>query len=228
MRIGVFLIATGKYDVFLQPLVDSLDRYFFRHDKLTIYLFADKEHLPKKPDRIEIINIPIEHEPFPLCTLHRYNHFASIADDVNCEYLFYLDVDMLVVSNVGREILGDIVCVTHPGFYKGGWGSLNCSKDSLAYLPPELCHDYKAGGFQGGSKRSYLELCQLLSERIEMDENSGVMAQWHDETHFNWYLKTMVKNYKVLTPSYCYPESWKIPFQRKILALDKNHNAIRN
>jgi len=31
-----------------------------------------------------------------------------------------------------------------------------------------------------------------------------------------------------LSPSYCYPESWSLPFDKKLLALNKNHNQIRN
>jgi hypothetical protein len=31
----------------------------------------------------------------------------------------------------------------------------------------------------------------------------------------------------VLDPSYLYPESWTLPFPRRILALDKDHAAIR-
>jgi hypothetical protein len=31
-----------------------------------------------------------------------------------------------------------------------------------------------------------------------------------------------------LTPSYCYPESWDMPFDKKLLALDKDHEEYRN
>jgi hypothetical protein len=33
---------------------------------------------------------------------------------------------------------------------------------------------------------------------------------------------------KILDPSYCYPESWNIPFNKKLLALDKNHSDVRS
>jgi len=32
---------------------------------------------------------------------------------------------------------------------------------------------------------------------------------------------------KFLDPSYCYPESWNLPYEKKLLALDKNHQEIR-
>lgn len=31
----------------------------------------------------------------------------------------------------------------------------------------------------------------------------------------------------ILSPAYCYPQSWRLPFPRKIIALDKNHAAMR-
>lgn len=227
MRIGLLLIATGRYDIFLQPLIDSVDKYFFRHDSITIYLFTDK--LPKLmySDRISIDLIHTPHKPFPYSTLYRYKYFTQAAEKIDCDSLFYSDVDMKFVGEVGREILGDIVCVQHPGFYKGGWGSEGCSKMSLAYLPPEMRNGYKAGGFQGGKTDRYLEASEVIASRIKLDEEIGVMAQWHDETHWNWFLQMKAKNIKVLDPSYCYPESWSLPFRKRLLALDKDHKAIR-
>jgi len=32
---------------------------------------------------------------------------------------------------------------------------------------------------------------------------------------------------KILTPEYCYPEEEKLPFEKKILALRKDHKAMR-
>ncbi len=229
MTISLLLIATGKYDIFLQSLIDSVDQYFFRNDHVNIYLFTDKKQELTRTDRISITFIPIEHKPFPFSTLYRYKYFDEAKDLIKGEYVFYCDVDMKFVAPVGREILGDIVCVKHPGFYRGGWGSTGCTRRSLAYLPVALQHDYMAGGFQGGRRGVYLDACNMLSARIADDEKRGVMAEWHDETHFNWYLKMVMKHPKVLDPSYCYPESWTgLPFKRRILALDKDHDKLRS
>lgn len=231
MRIGLCLISTGKYDVFVQPLIDSVDKWFFRQDTITIYLFTDKTDLQLiYSDRINIVTIPITHKPFPFATLYRYKYFTAAAYLIDTDYVFYSDVDMRFVGKVDREILGDIVSVMHPGFYKGGWGSEGCSKMSTAYLPPEMRNGYKAGGFQGGKKLPYLRAASELDKRISSDESIGVMAIYHDETHWNWYLQMRAKNVKTLDPSYCYPEaSWAkgMPFVKRIMALEKDHKAIR-
>jgi hypothetical protein len=230
MRVGLLLIATGEYDRFLKPLIDSADRFFFKGEPIDIYIFADKPYNEKHSERINIQVMEIKHYPFPYATLYRYKHFDQYKDVLTSDYLFYLDVDMLFVDHVGSEILGDLVCVQHPGFYKGGWGSSGCDKRSLAYLEPHLCKDYKAGGFQGGRREGYLEACNILNARIQDDERRNVMAEWHDETHWNWYLKTLAKNIKILSPSYCFPQAiWAkgMLFQKKILALEKNHAEVR-
>ncbi len=226
--ISLLLIATGKYDQFVQPLLDSVDKYFFADHEVNIYLFADK-FTPLTNSRLKIHGIKIEHTPWPGSTLFRYRYFSSIAESIKGTHVFYCDVDMLFVSPVGNEILNDgLTAVMHPGFYKGGWGSNGCDPKSLAWLPEDKCHGYCAGGFQGGSKEKYLNACEILSDRIDDDLSSGVMAPWHDESHWNALLKITDLNIKTLSPSYCYPESWPLPFEKKLLALDKNHKEIRS
>lgn len=228
-RVGLLLIATGKYDIFLKPLLDSVDKFFFKNENIDIYIFSDKP-LDLEYQRMNIEVLEIAHYPFPYATLYRYKHFDKYKDVLTSDYLFYLDVDMKIVGKVDEEILGDIVCVQHPGFWHGGWGSSNCSPDSLAWLSKEKHFEYKAGGFQGGKREIYLEACNILNARIQDDESRNVLAEWHDETHWNWYIKTLAKNIKTLDAGYCYPEAnWAkgMPFVKRILALDKEHEKIR-
>ena len=228
MTIGVLIIATNKYKQFIQQLLDSIDRYFFRHDKVNIYLFIDNLSFSfNTTDRINIVKIIIPPDKFPTVTLHRYKYFTEASDKIDCEYLFYSDVDMRFVGEVGKEILPNkkelLTAVLHPGFYKGN-GSWCNNEHSTAFTVNK--NKYFAGGFQGGERDKYLEVCKLLSNNISKDEEKGIIAEWHDESHWNCYLS---KNYfKELTPSYCYPEGWHIPFVKRLLALNKNHAEIRS
>lgn len=233
MKIGLLLIATGKYDVFLQPLIDSVDKYFFKDDDVDIFLFADKVPNIVHSDRLKITHIPTEHKPFPYSTLYRYKYFYNSRYLItNTDYVFYCDVDMLFVDHVGREILPaytGLVAVNHPGFAKtGGWGSPNTFKESRAYVAPENRGPYCAGGFQGGHTFSYLTACAVLDLNIDADESNGVMAEWHDESHWNSLLS--VKGYqdvKILSHEYCMSDS-DISGEPKLLALTKDHAALRS
>ena len=105
MKIGINLICTGKYDVFVRPLITSIDKFFFKKSIINIYLFTDKNIEIEASNRINIIETKIEHRLFPYSTLMRYKYFCGISDKYKCDYLFYSDVDMLFVNDVGEEIL---------------------------------------------------------------------------------------------------------------------------
>lgn len=227
-RIGLLIIATNKYEIFIEPLLRSVEKYFFKKEPVDIYLFVDKKYHGLHLSRLNIVQIPIEHKPFPYATLYRYKYFSTFRQLITSQYIFYLDVDMRIVAPIGEEILPtdcSLVGTIHPGFYKGG-GSWCVDEKSNAFTPYYDRKKYYAGGFNGGTNEAFLTMSRVLSEAITEDESRGVMAEWHDESFLNkWF--NMLKC-KELSPSYCYPESWKLPFPKKILALDKNHSEIRS
>ncbi len=239
-KVGIILIATRKYDVFLQPLIDSAEKHFFKYEPYDVYLFTDKPQATIKAERATIYVREIPPYTFPFATLFRYKTMVKNRDIFKARNLYYLDVDMLFVGDVGEEIMGNaLVATQHPGYYNGGWGSRKTHSASCAYLKPELWHDYYCGGFQGGKKDKYLAMAELLDFAIDTDldtaremgytKNNGILAEWHDESFYNFYIKVHGSHgLKVLSPSYCYPESWNLPFEKKILALDKNHKEIRS
>jgi len=61
---------------------------------------------------------------------------------------------------------------------------------------------------------------------------NDVMAVWHDESHLNKYAVEHEAEIKPLSPAYCYPEGWNLPFDKKIISLDKGkyggHAFLRN
>ena len=59
-----------------------------------------------------------------------------------------------------------------------------------------------------------------LNKRIDEDYHKGIIAIWHDESHINKYIYEK-GNYRLLSPAYCYPEGWELPFEKRILVLDK-------
>ena len=239
-KIGILLIATNKYQQFVQPLIYGLDKHFFVNHPVEVHLFVDdKSKYYTASNRLEIIIHTIPSYKFPLATLYRYKIFNDHKDSFgNCSHIFYSDVDMAFVDFVGDEILPEdgnegLVATMHPGFYRGGWGSNGCNPQSTAFIPESQRKIYYAGGFQGGCRKEYLEACRTLSENISIDEEKGVMAIYHDETHWNAYLSTRTP--KTLTPEYCQVEEldkrrrWGTDhFTPKILALAKDHSALRS
>lgn len=213
---AVLLIATGKYDIFVAPLIESLKKHFIEHRTI---LWTDGQ---AKAD----YTFEHPHEPWPLPTLNRYKTFLSKRPLLEeFDYLYYMDVDMLAVDTIGEEILGERVAVLHPGFV-GKIGTPERRKKSMAHIPRREKSRYFAGGFQGGSVSEFLAMCDTIHEWIEIDRQNGITAIWHDESHYNKYLHTHPPTV-VLDPGYCYPESWYINYDKKLLALDKDHEAMR-
>lgn len=241
-KIGILLISTGKYEQFIMPLLTGLDKNFLKDHQRDVRLFTDSK-FAYIPDSLNVIKYKIPSYKFPYATLYRYKIFSDHAVVLShYDYLYYLDVDMAIESEVGEEIFGDLTGVRHPGFYtNNGWGSESNDPNSLSYIGPEHQKKYFAGGFQGGAADKYLTICKDLAEKIQNDESRGVMAQWHDETFWNYALNFMVPkdfpDWKIteLTPSYCTVPSiqqriiWGIQdFPAKIVALDKNHSELRS
>ena len=223
-KIGLILISTNKYKIFVKPLIESARNFFLNNHEVTYYLFTDSDEFNDLGDDV-VIN-KIEHLEWPMITLYRYKTFVKHKDILSTEdYLFYCDIDMRFVDDVGDEILGDLVATIHPGFL-GGRGTPETKPQSTAYIHPNDELVYYAGGFNGGSSSNFLEMSEQIDKNIDIDFNNGIIAIWHDESHLNKFF-TKNKPTPILSPSYCYPESWNLNYTKKLLALDKDHESIR-
>jgi len=232
-KINVCLIATRKYFIFAQPLIDSICKYFLLRHDIEIYLFVDDyEREYTGDERVKIIKHKIASYGFPDATLLRYHVMCSIKYEG--DYIVYLDVDYLIVSEIDESFLGNIVAVLHPGFAEVGGGSWCDDKNSKAYTLPENRKKYYAGGTQLGKKEIYFNIMEQLRDAIQDDLDRGIICEHNDEQHWNKMLSEL-KLFKVLDSSYCYVQQphlqklWKIDHLiPKILALEKDHNSIRN
>ena len=235
MRIGVLVIATAKYVSYVKQLWESLTLNFLagnKHD-VTVFVHADGDlpALIESPWR-HVRRIEQPHLGWPFATLYRYRTFLrSQAELMAMDYLYYLDVDMTVVGPVGEEIFGDLVATLHPGFWRPAHDTFphEARSASRAFVPEALRKTYYCGGFQGGSGHGYMGACRTIAAAIEDDLDHGIIAKWHDESHWNRYLLDHGPAL-VLGPEYCVPEEfahfWK-PGPR-ILALKKDHAAMRS
>lgn len=239
LNIGLCIVATGKYIHFVKPLLDSAEKYFCPQHTKTYFIFTDStEHdLLTTPYKERIIIVPQKRLGWPYDTLMRfsiYNQHKHLF--AKTDYMFATDADMLFVDVEGDEILHDRIATQHPGFEKNIplWGSeppYDRNASSTAYIPYNEGTYYFAGGFYGGTTAEFCLLISRLTENIITDiENYNYIAVWHDESHLNRYFINNQPS-KILDRSYCYPENGVAKGYPsccpKLLALDKNHNEIR-
>lgn len=231
MRILILTIATNKYIQFVERLYDNIAENFLVDHEMECLLFT--EHEVEASDNVRVSQI--EHEPWPIPTLKRYNYFIKEKEFISTfDYCYYFDVDMGIVGKVGDEVLGDLVATMHPyqSFVPKEKRTYDRNPESLAYVPEgEEAENYYAGGFNGGSTKEFLKMSEVIADRVNKDLEKGVIALWHDESHMNRYLIDNPPSLS-LTPSYCFAEEQmqnpNYPYEPKIIALKKDHSELRS
>jgi len=227
-KILLCTIATGKYHHFVSPLLESAKENFFPDIGFDVLVFSDR---PKDIPN-EVYTSVWYHRPWPYPTLLRYHAFLSQRSLLSSyDYVFYCDIDMLFVDEVSDILHDGIVATIHPGFYNKTRleYTYETNPNSTAYISPNEGIKYFAGGFNGGSSSEFLKMSDTICKNINSDLENNIVAVWHDESHLNKYLSNY-DNIRMLDPSYCFPEAlWAkdLPFRKRLMALDKNHNELR-
>lgn len=238
MKIGILVIGTRKYKNFFHTLYNSFEKYVLtEHEKVYFYFTDDVNQ--SLPSNVKLYNAPAENWPLP--TLFRYKYMLTAKEDLlKMDYLFYTDIDMLAINQIGNEILPErLMATAHPGFYKKSLGTPEKRQISRAYIGQHEQRDYYVcGGFQGGKTSDYIRAMEIMNEMIQDDYNKGIIPIWNDESIWNRFYVTNKNVFKILTPEYCYPEGkYKNPnmpnyntiidLTPRLLALDKNHKEYQ-
>lgn len=222
-KIGLVVVATGKYISFVPPLLESARKYFCTNHKVTYFIFTDGQ-LPAQDDVVVIYQKRLG---WPHDTMMRFGMYDGAREHLEkMDYIFATDADMLFVDTVGDEILSDRVATQHPGFV-GKRGTYETRSISTAYIAPHEGEHYFAGGFYGGSAVEFLKMVRTCLDNVKKDLEKNFIAIWHDESHLNRYFVDH-KPTKILTPSYCYVENWNLPYKKRLMALVKKHEDFRN
>ena len=132
MKICILTIATNKYIQFVERLLNNIEENFLNGHEIQCLLFTDHE-IEESSDNVKISQI--DHEPWPMPTLKRYNYFMKEKEFISqFDYCYYFDVDMGIVDKVGEEVFGDLVATMHPyqSFYPKGDRSYDRNPKSLA------------------------------------------------------------------------------------------------
>jgi histo-blood group ABO system transferase len=214
MNISLIVIATNKYIEFVPQLIASVEKNFLKNHNVEIFLFTNQ------PFKGNATVIPTEHRSWPWMTLGRYHLIQTLKDYPKKDYYYYIDADMLVIDEVGDEIFGNRVAAIH-GKFKKKPGNFDRNPLSLAYVPKGITNPYFCGGFQGGS--NFLTDAIALSERIDTDFSKGIIALWHDESHWNRYCLDNTPDV-VLSHQYCSQKEK----DAKILIVKKDAAEVRS
>lgn len=224
-KVGLCITAVGKYIAYVDPLIASAQKYFCPDHDVTFFVFTDST-LPQRA-HVEYVYHPKLGWPFDsMMRFKCYVEHQQLFKDQ--DFVFAIDADALFVDVVGDEILGDSVATIHPGFFMNSRESFTYETDcrSRAYISPKEGSRYFVGAFYGGRRDEFVKLVSTNAKNIEADLECNLIAIWHDESHLNRYYVDHPPKV-MLSPAYCCPEYWSLPFPRKILALLKDHSQMR-
>ena len=162
------------------------------------------------------------------------NFISSSLESI--DYVYFCNANLIINEVIDENIFPDLgqdmVGVNHPGQYRQNNTEFTYDRnpDSLAYIPLGEGKYYYQGCLFGGTKDACLKMSKQLQENIDIDLNKDIIALWHDESHLNKYFLNNPP--KTLDPSYANPEAFYIPFNKKIIQLDKNklggHDFLRS
>lgn len=221
IKVAILYICTGRYDQFFDGFYKSAEQYLLQGVEKRYFVFTDQEQLTKA-ENVELLIRPCR--GFPEDSLFRFDRFLEIKDKLkDYDYTFFFNANMRFVAPVGEELLEErLTAVLHPGYFdKPEWRyPYERNKQSKAYIPAhEEDYHYYMGSLNGGKTADYLALAETCSQHIHEDWEKGIVACYHDESHLNRYLRE--HHCKALSPAYAYIEGKELPFEPKILLIDK-------
>ncbi|XP_078496196.1 histo-blood group ABO system transferase-like isoform X2 [Lissotriton helveticus] len=226
--IGLTVFALGSYWKLLKRFLESADKFFMVGHKVIYYVYTDL------PEKVECTTTQTDRK----CKVYKMStidskirvfmkrmeilqlHIKSKVIDV--QYLVCADVDMVFHDDVGVEILGDLVATLHPGYYKDGRDGLTFErrKSSQAYIPKNEGDFYYQANFFAGTAQEIYRLTKTCDRAIKADNRKGIIAVFHDESHFNKYLLHH-KPTKLLSPEYVWRRD--LPMQQEIKTIRIMH-----
>ena len=198
------------------------------YERYAAALFESAADLFRPTESVELVILPAR-AGWPDATLYRYHVILEQQELLGHDYLFLVDADMRVEAPIGPEILSPLSATRHPGYTTAQRHEFPYERraESAACVPANRGSAYYAGGFVGGRRDVFLELAETIAATIDHDEEAGLVALWHDESHLN---RALIDSppFLNLTPSYCYPDDdahylgrWRDHYPRRLVALDK-------
>ena len=228
-RLAILYICTGKYIVFWKEFYSSTKKCLLSNTEKHYFVFTDADRLPIGEDDENVHRIYQKDLGWPGNTLYRFRMFKTIQDQLQeFDYIYFFNANYVCLEDINEEEFlpecDELVVTLHPSYYFYKPYELPYDRNPkstahISYFDLRSLH-YFCGGLNGGGRKSYLKLINDIDKKIEIDDRKGVIALWHDESHLNKYMLKQ-KRYKILSPSYACPEEWKIPFEPKLLLLEK-------
>lgn len=231
MKIGILYICTGKYEIFWEDFYFSCEKNFISGAEKHYFVFTDSPEIEFEKENKNIHRIYQKNLGWPDNTLKRYEMFLGIKERIQeMDFLFFFNSNLLFLEKItDDEFLPseqqELVGCLHPGFHNRPVQKFTYESNpmSKAYIDKKNGKYYFAGGINGGQTKSFIHAIEILNNNIKEDVKNNIVAKWHDESHWNWYLNNNIEKVKILPSSYLFPEGSSLPIKPIILIRDKRN-----
>jgi hypothetical protein len=243
-RVGILTVCTGRYVQYMARHIQSILHSFLPEYPKFFFVFTDDVkhvndvfHDLRRRDEthgVAAANVTrIACRGYPADTLYRYHYILMRHVELLAltDMVFYMDVDLLMEADIDVQEVAPtqhrpLVAVRHP--LQDHAGTPETRPESAAYVPPyDSGPCYVAGGFVGGRTPDFLRMAKYIAEGIDRDDAAEVVAIWHDESHLNMYMAKHTHLFRILPPAYLYPDTWDIPYERRIVVQRIPHDETR-
>lgn len=226
--VAILYICIGKYIVFWKDFYKSFEEKFLVNYEKEYFVFTDSTELYGDKENQRIHRIYQKDLGWPGNTLFRFQMFRAVVPQLKqTDYIFFMNANVICQKEVTEQMIlpldKKLVVVQHPGYYnkKPYEYDYEFRRKSKACIPFGEGNTYICGGINGGKTEAYIELIETLAENIQDDYEKKIIAKWHDESHINRYILNRT-DYRLLSPSFCYPEDWDLPFEPVLLVEEKS------
>ena len=210
----------------------SAKEFLFKNHNVHFFVYSDASEINYE-DNDDVTKLFAQSSKWPISVCDKFAILLSGKKFYkDFDYLFHFNINMKFIAPIGDEILPDkdngylCACEWINHKLKGVVDNFPYERNSrsLAYIPyGEGSHYFMSGAF-GGRTKEYIEMCSEIEDNIRRDFQDGIIAIWHDESHFNKYM--LNKNPLIMPSGYIIPENWKIKScknNRRGLLLNKKH-----
>jgi len=218
--VAVVTVAIGKYFQFIPDLVQSSEKYFLKRCERHYFVFTDDDtHGIGLKRNVHLI--PQERLGFPLDSIMRFEMYLTLRTKLSeYDYIYAIDSDCLFVSEIGEEVLGEMVA-TLSAWYFGRPAAVWPFDDntlSAFYVPSNKRRKYYAGGFYGGRSTRILDFWENIVPLVRESIEHSYLPPWHDESVINFWFNVVNAPAVILGAEYLLPEpptdSWLLPEQQ--------------
>jgi len=226
MKITFVVTATGAYfDHFFDDLARSILERAFPSRDVSLLCLTDRS----PPQRAGVRFAHIERLGWPFDSLLKFHRIRDAYAQIDADYVFCIDADMLVVREFDAAILDSPLCaVVHPSFHnRTSQATFETDSISTAFVAKSQRRRYYQGCLFGGQKCSFSSMVDRIAHSIEVDLSRAVIAVWHDESHLNKFASE--NEILALDPGYAFlaARGDAFPAATKVLHLHKENDRLR-